>query len=240
MSAEILPEYQRGAIRPVECLKSGWGLIKGQYWLFLGIVAVGLLIGSAVPLGILLGPMMCGIYLSFFRRLRGEPISFDGLFKGFDFFGESVIATLIQIVPMMALLAPLYVVFLVGIASLAPERGSRRTVNDPSALITFLIIMGVLFLVAFLIAMAVGALFVFSYPLIVDRGLSGVNAVKTSARAVFANLGGALGLMMLNVLLGIVGALFCYVGMFFVMPVGLAAWAVAYRQVFPTNGSTGV
>lgn len=242
MSAS-LTEFNRGAIRPVECLKGGWELIKGDYWLFLGITVVGILIGSAVPLGILMGPMMCGIYLCLFHRMRGERVEFGLLFKGFDFFGESVIATLIQVVPIVVLIAPLYILFFIGMATLAPERrGGRRTVGDPSAALTFLIVMGVVFLIVMLIIMAISALFIFSYPLIVDRKLSGVNAVKTSARAILGNAGGALGLLFLNVLLSIVGLFFCYIGAFFWMPVGLAAWAVAYRQVFPPqeNFSAGI
>ncbi|MGB7924128.1 MAG: hypothetical protein WCF57_12875 [Pyrinomonadaceae bacterium] len=235
MSAS-LPEFNRGAIRPMECLRGGWELVKGDYWLFLGITVVGILVGSVVPLGILMGPMMCGIYMCYLRRMRGEQIEFGQLFKGFDYFGESVIATLIQAVPIVVLIAPIYIVFFIGMSTLAPERRSgRRTVSDPSSLITFLIVMGVVFLVVMLIIMALSVLFVFSYPLIVDRKLSGVDAVKTSARAIFGNIGGAAGLMFLNVLLGIVGLLFCYVGAFLWMPVGLAAWAIAYRQVFPAQ-----
>lgn len=231
-----MTEFNSGAIRPVECLKAGWALIKGEYWLFLGIAFVGLLIGGAVPFGILMGPMMCGIYMALLSRMRGERVEFGALFKGFDFFGESVIATIIQVVPVLVLLVPLYLVFFIGITRLAPERRSgRRTVNDPSALITFLIVMGVVFLVVMVIMIAISALFIFSYPLIADRRLSGVDAVKTSARAIFANLGGAFGLLFLNVLLGIVGMLFCYIGALFLMPVGLASWAYAYRQVFPAR-----
>ena len=238
MSAN-LPEFNRGVIRPVECLKSGWALIKDEYWLFLGMAFVAIIVGSAVPLGILMGPMMCGIYLCFLNRMRGERIEFGQLFKGFDYFGDSIIAALAHVVPMMAIIFPLYFVFLFGFAMLAPQSGSRRTVNDPTALITFLIVMGVVFLIAIFIAMAISALFMFSYPLIVDRRLSGLNAVKTSARAVLANFGGVLGLLMLNMLLGIVGVLFCYVGAIFVMPISLAAWAVAYRQVFPATQTYG-
>lgn len=242
MSAS-LTEFNRGAIRPMECLKGGWELVKGDYWLFLGITVVGILVGGAVPFGILMGPMMCGIYMCFLRRMRGEPIEFGLLFKGFDYFKESVIATLIQIVPIMVLLVPLYIVFFVGMTTLAPGgRRGRGSVNDPSAMLTFLIVMGVVFFVFMVIIMAISVLFVFSYPLIVDRKLSGVDAVKTSARAIFANLGGALGLLFLNLLLGILGLLLCYIGAFFWMPVGLAAWAVAYRQVFPAqeNFSGGI
>jgi uncharacterized membrane protein len=232
-----LQEFNRGTIRPMECLKGGWALIKGEYWLFLGITFVGFIIGGTVPLGILMGPMMCGIYLCFLRRMRGERVEFSMLFKGFDSFGDGVIAGLVQVIPVIAMFVPLYIAFMVGITMLAPERGSRRTVNDPNAMITFLIIMGVTFVVVLLFATIISMLFMFSYPLIVDRKLSGFNAVKTSARAVFGNLGGVLGLMMLNVVLGIIGMLMCYIGALFFMPIGMAAWAIAYRQVFPESQS---
>ena len=55
------------AVQPVECIKAGWELIKSQYWLFVGMTVVGIIIGSVVPLGILMGPMMCGIYLALFK-----------------------------------------------------------------------------------------------------------------------------------------------------------------------------
>ncbi|HUS09425.1 MAG TPA: hypothetical protein VMZ30_03080, partial [Pyrinomonadaceae bacterium] len=55
--------FNRNAVQPIECIKSGWDLIKSQYWLFVGMTVVGVIIGSVVPLGILMGPMMCGIYL---------------------------------------------------------------------------------------------------------------------------------------------------------------------------------
>ena len=94
--------FQRGVVQPVECLKAGWNLIRNQYWLFVGLCAVGMLIGSSVPLGILMGPMMCGLYLAFFRVRRGLPIEFGTLFKGFDYFGQSVVASLLHVIPITA------------------------------------------------------------------------------------------------------------------------------------------
>jgi hypothetical protein len=219
----------------MECLKGGWELVKGDYWLFLGITVVGILVGGAVPFGILMGPMMCGIYLCLLSRMRGERIEFGLLFKGFDFFGDALIAALVHVIPIVAILVPLGFGFSIGLTMFLPHAGARRSSYDPSALITFVITMGVVFMIACIIVMALSALFMFTYPLIVDKKLSGLDAVKTSARAVMANLGGVLGLFMLNMLLSIVGVLFCYVGAFFVMPIGIAAWAVAYRQVFPAT-----
>src|ERR1044071_9987258 len=83
--------YNRKAVDPVECIKAGWELVKPQCWLFVGMTFIAFFIGSAVPLGILMGPMMCGIYLTCFARLRREPVEFGLLFKGFDFFGPSLI-----------------------------------------------------------------------------------------------------------------------------------------------------
>lgn len=229
--------FNRGAVRPVECLQTGWNMIKGQYWLFLGITAVGLLIGSMGPMAILLGPMMCGIYLCLLARYRGETVSFELLFKGFDYFMQSLIAALIQVVPVMLLMVPLYIVYFVMFMSkMEKMRGYPRSrPPDPSEFYSIFILMGVMMLLVILVATLIGAFFIFTYPLIVDRRLTAIDALRTSARAVIGNLGGVMGLMGLSVLLGIAGMLLCYVGALLVMPVSFAAWAVAYRQVFPAQ-----
>ena len=126
MTPEI--PFRRNVVQPVECIKAGWALIKDEYWMFVGICAVGMLLASAVPLGILLGPMMCGIYMTLFKKRRGEFIEFGTLFKGFDFFGPSFVATLIHIVPIIAIVLPAYFIFYVGmILSMATQDP-----NDPN------------------------------------------------------------------------------------------------------------
>jgi uncharacterized membrane protein len=213
----------------------GWSLIKGQYWLFLGITFVGILVGSVGPMAILMGPMMCGIYLCLLARMRGEPVSFELLFKGFDYFVQSLIATLIQVLPVMLLLIPFYVIFFIMFMSKlnTPRGRSRGAPPDPAEIYPMFILMGVLVLVAILAGALIGAFFIFTYPLIVERRLAALDAIKMSFRAVMANLGGILGLMALNMLMGFAGLLLCYVGALLLMPVHYAAWAVAYRQVFP-------
>ena len=64
-------EFRTGVIKPVECLKDGWALIKDQYWLFFGISLVGILIGGTVPV-VLMGPMMVGIFLCLLQRQRQQ------------------------------------------------------------------------------------------------------------------------------------------------------------------------
>jgi uncharacterized membrane protein len=105
--------FRRKAIEPTECLKSANALIKDKYWLFVGMCLVGLLVGSAVPLGILMGPMMCGLYLTYFKKRRGELIEFGDLFKGFDYFAQSVVATLLHVIPIVIIVVPAYILFYV-------------------------------------------------------------------------------------------------------------------------------
>jgi hypothetical protein len=225
--------FNSGAVKPLECLRLGWSLIKDRYWLFLGITVVGVMVGSMGPMGIILGPMMCGIYMCLLARMRGEPVGFELLFKGFDYFAQSLIATLIQIVPMMLMFIPVYAVFFVMLTSRMPRGRTRGAPPNPAEILPIFITFGVLILVVILIGTLIGAFFIFTYPLIVDRKLAAIDAIKTSFKAVMANLSGIMGLLGLNLVFGIVGLMLCYVGAFLMMPISLAAWAVAYRQVFP-------
>lgn len=220
-------EFRVGVIAPVECLKAGWATIKDRYWLFLGITLVALLIGGAVPI-VLIGPMMCGLYLCLFAQMRNEPVQFDLMFKGFDHFVPGLVAAAIQTVPVLICVLAGDAVFIAFTFATVPQ--GRHSEGPPVVFFVGLIIF-VLF--AAIVSLIVHSLFLFAYPLIVDRKLSGWEAIKTSYHASVKNLGGVVGLVLLNGLLGVAGVLCCYVGVFFVMPVTFAAYAAAYRQVFP-------
>jgi len=87
-------------------------------------------------------------------------------------------------------------------------------------------------LVMIVLLILLSVVFTFAYPLIVDRRLSGIEAVKLSIKAALANFWRLLGLLLMTGLMGFVGVLFCYVGAFLVMPLSFAAIATAYEQVF--------
>ncbi len=223
-------DFQSVPIRPIDCLTGGFDLIRQQYWLFVGICALGVLIGSAVPFAILMGPMFCGIYLCYLTRLRGERVTFELLFKGFDYFLESLIASLILVGAMMVVFVPLYILFFVGFIGLvtSAERG-----NEDEILMGVFGMMGTLYFVILVLSILIGTFFAFVYPLIVDRGLTAVPALKTSFRAVWANLAGMFGLVLLTALMGLMGACLCYLPVFLVLPISFGATTLAYRKVFP-------
>lgn len=54
-------QFRTGVIKPVECFKEGWELIKDRYWLFFAITLVGFFLGGLVPFFIIMGALMCGI-----------------------------------------------------------------------------------------------------------------------------------------------------------------------------------
>ena len=218
--------FNSGAIAPFECLKLGWAAIKDRYWLFLGVTLVATLLGGAVPI-VLIGPMMCGLYMCLLARMRGEEIEFGMLFKGFDYFVQGLVAAAIQTGPVLVLVIAGDVIFLAFTFAVVP-RGHQE---PPPPIFWLGLTVFVIF--AVVVSMAIHAMFVFAYPLIVDRKLSGLDAIKTSFRAAMKNLGGILGLILINVGLGIVGVLLCFVGVYFVLPLSFAAYAAAYRQVFP-------
>ena len=60
-------------------------------------------------------------------------------------------------------------------------------------------------------------------------------AVKTSTKAVWANVWGLVGLALRSWLLSMLGAMCCYVGLFFLLPLTRGAPVVAYRKVFPVG-----
>jgi len=226
-------EFRRGAVEPVECLKAAWELIKDQYWLFFGLVLVGMLIAGAVPLGILMGPMMCGIFLTYFRKRKGLPIEFGTMFKGFDYFGQSIIAALLHVIPLTAVIFCAYIFLYVGmIASMFAGAAAGNDAAGPVMGLSFVLLIFLFYIIVLLAVILISIGFTFAYPLIVDRNMSGFDAVKLSFRAAFANFWRLFGLNLLGGLLGLVGVCLCFVGVYLVLPITLGASAIAYEQVF--------
>jgi hypothetical protein len=226
-------EFKVGVIEPVQCMKEGWELIKNDYWLFFGIVFVGMIIGALIPLGIGIGAMFCGIYYVLLNKMDGKPVEFGDLFKGFNYFGQGLIAMLIVVIPAVILSIFMSLsVFGVFFASMDKNGVPSDT--------TFFALWGAVLVesvVAAIFFSCLHALIMFSFPLIVDKNLSGWEAFKLSARAVRQNLSGVVGIILVETGLGFVSYLACGIGLYFTLPIMYAGVLVAYRRVFPKNNS---
>ena len=229
MTPEI--PYKRKAVDPIECIKAGWELIKPQYWLYVAMAFIAYAIGQAVPV-LLMGPMLCGFYLCLFASRRREPIEFGTLFKGFDFFGPSLVAMLLHAVPIAVIVIPTYVAFYLGLFFAA---AAQSQTESPAPVLGVFFMFFVAFVVIFVVIIMISVGFTFAFPLIVDRRLNGLNAVKLSFKAGIANFWRLLAMMLLTGIMTAVGMACCIVGMFLVLPISYAAIAAAYEQVFGLN-----
>ena len=229
------PTFQKVEIKPIELLGEAKNLMGEQYWLFVGICALGMLIAGAVPFGILLGPMMVGIYLCFIRKASGETVKFEVLFKGFDYFLESLLVALILAGIGIVIAVPLQILgfILMGVLGAATSAGDPDTAGVVAA-IGGIVSVGIwIVLVAAIVA--VMTLFAFAFPLVIDQHMKAIDAIKTSYHAVRANLMGMIGLTVVSGILSMVAALFCYLPVFLVFPLTLGANFLAYRKIFPDS-----
>ena len=217
-------QFNTGVINGVEVYKEAWNMIKDQYWLMLGITIVGIMIGGAVPI-VIIGPMICGIYLCMLDKMDGREVKFERLFKGFDFFGQSLIVAAVIMIPMFVVIFAIYIP-MIAMAIAGPRMSE-------SELIPLLIGTVIFEIVLVFVMVCFHTLLLFSFPLIADRKLGGIDSIRVSAKAVWANLGGIASLIGVGFVVAIVGYLMLCIGIYLALPLIMASSAVAYRKVFP-------
>ena len=167
-------EFTTGQIRPIECVKEGFELIKRDYWLLFAIGFVGGLIGG-VTMYIVAGAMIAGIFIAYLKVIDGKPVVFDDLWKGMKYFGQGLILILVLVVP--AVVYYLFVYFTL-VAAVFGGGAAAGEVGMMGALV----VVGIIDLVVLIVMVSFHTLLSFSFPLLVDRDLSAIDAMKVSAR----------------------------------------------------------
>jgi uncharacterized membrane protein len=239
-------DYNPGAIDAGGCVSNGWEMVKMRYGMYLGISLLTLVFIGCIPFlnYFLMGPVLGGVYYIFLRDMRGEPVEFGMMFEGFKKFVPLMLVGLIQSIP-----AIVYTIFSFGLNIAQSLQGSRGGYDPeffqssaPDLASTGFLAIGLivgLVILALWIAWAIA--FYFAIPLMMERDLSVTDAIKLSARAGFSNGGGIILLAILLGLLSLLGAIMCVVGIFLIsVPVTFAAYAIAYRQVFPYVGGNAL
>jgi hypothetical protein len=222
-------EFQRDAVNATGCVSSGWELAKQNYGLFLGIAVVAFLIAVIPLVGLfLVGPLMVGLFGVYLRAMRQEPVEFGGLFSAFNNFVPAMAAGLVYVVPEI-----IFQIIRVSlrIGGMVAESGNSDSTDALAAGLSFLsLLLGLVYLV-FMLCWRLA--FIFVFPLMAERDIGPLDALKLSVNAALANVGGLIILVLIEAGIGLLGSLACCVGFFFVLPVIYAANAFAYRQVFP-------
>lgn len=221
-------EIRSGVIKPIECAKEAFELIKSEYWLLFAIWIVGSLIGGAT-LMIAGGAMTAGTFYAYLRKIDGEKANFDDLWKGMQWFLPGLKVMLFIVVPVIVVYCVIYVPILMA-AIMGPK------LSESELMSMFIGAFAVDF-VLIILMVCFHTLLIFSFPLIVDKNLGAFKSIATSARAVFKNFGGVGGLIGVNFVLILAGYLALCVGVYLVIPIIIATNVVAYRRVFPRQNN---
>lgn len=232
-------QYLKGAIDASGCISNAWEMIKPNYWLFFGISLLAYVLIACIPClnVILIGPVMGGVYYTSFRAMRGEPIDFGMMFKGFERFVPLMVVGLVQSIPSMIYQGfDISIRFSnVGIQEILRGRGDDSTGVAIAGGYLAIILVVTVILMILMIAWAIS--FAFAIPILVENENMGpIEALKLSAGAAWSNVGGIIVLAILGFLVALVGVLALCIGVLFVLPIIFVAWAFAYRQVFPDLG----
>lgn len=175
----------------------------------------------------------CGIYVALSRRASGGAPEFGDLFAGFKFFLPCLIVALFLTLFQFILGVTMVLVgFVLGISGLGAQILAPGGRFDPSvfrALIPAFLVIGLLYII---LTFVFGVLVFFVYQLIAVRNASAIEALTQSVRAGLRNFFPLIALFIIEGLIAFAGALLCIVGIFFVIPILMAANFAAYLRVF--------
>jgi hypothetical protein len=231
-------------IRISEWLNQAWALIQ-PYWLeyVLAVLVAHLVILAAemmcvLPVLLVAGPMMGGIFVYVAKRMFGMPAQIPDIFKGFRRFADTFILGLALILPPLVFV-PLIFLPTIGTA-LAAGTGNAQMQEAMSNLTGCLGCMTAPLTVLFLVVYPIlaGTYLVFALPLVMFRGMGAVEAIRRSIEIVRPRPGEFLVFMLADLVLlwaaSFLGsALFC-VGFLILSPLAVsmvsAMQLLAYRD----------
>jgi len=227
----MTPEFSfnASAIKPVECLKQAWGLIKDDYWLLFAISLVGAMV-AGVTVYVLLGAMVCGIMGCYLKKIDGGVVKFEDLWVGMKYLVPSIPIALLFVVPIVIYFVTMFITMYSPLITIAVMGEG----NVDSSLLIGTFAVAILIDIVVAVAMTcVHSLIIFAFPLLIDRKLNAIDAIKLSARASLKNIGGIAGMIVLQFAMVILGWLIFCVGLYLIIPILTATNLVAYRKVFP-------
>lgn len=187
----------------------------------------------------IIGPLMGGIYLICIKAIRGNQVGAGDVFIGFkkSFFQLSLASAAVGLI-VQACNIPFKFAWLVKVGPILQQLQGIQAMNpaDMQALLQQLAAAFIAILPLFLICLVpmiyLQTCFLFSIPLVIDKELDFMGAMKLSWRKVNQHWWQVFGLSILAGLVSLLGVFACGVGLLFSIPVGLAALMIAYETIF--------
>ncbi len=223
--------FNSGAIRPIECVREAWAAIKSDYWMLFAVSIVGGMI-AGVTFYVLLGAMVCGIMTVYLKKIDGGEVKFDDLWAGMKYLVPSLPITLLFVIPIVVYIVAMFFTMYAPLIALAVMPEGEV---DTSVLIGTMVATIAVDVVIAVVMTCLHSLIIFAFPLMVDRGLNAIDAIKLSARSALKNAGGIGGLIVVQFGLIVLGELMLCVGIYLMIPILTATTMVAYRKVFPRH-----
>ena len=213
-------------------MKRAYRLVGDQYWMFVGVTLVGTIVASAVPFGLVAGAMAVGICLCYIQRERGGQVEFHTLFRGFDFFMESLIAFLVYFIASILVMIPFMIaifVMVIGPMIAAAGNAGNAPLALPAGTLKAILVLYPLMIFAHVL---VALPFFFTFQLIADRNLRALGAVRTSARGVAKNLGGVIWFVIVTGAITSIASMMCFLPVIPLLPILFGAIFLLYRDIF--------
>ena len=220
-----------------ECLGRSISLWTSNFLPLVGVTLLVILaecVANMIPIlglfsGLLLkGVFYGGLYYYYLGKLRGEHREVGDAFAGFKrAFVPLMVATLLTSIIVLGLglafCAPLFLFFI----KTALQGGLNHVHELPE--FSGLAIVSMLF--GFLVMLFLSVSWSFTFPLVMDRGLSPWTAMEVSRRLVARQWFRVFGVVLVGAILAVLGLLGLIIGVFFTLPLVFCAVACAYEAI---------
>lgn len=200
-------------------------LILGAF-LVLGLVGIiPFAAALTTPVSIVIsGPLMGGLWMVFIRASRGRRVEAGEAFAGFGpFFVDLLLVNLLSTVAMMVGMIPGLVPIGIGLGVLIADREADVVYGTLFGIGGFLCAVG---------GLVAWTLIGYAMALAMDRQTGFWRAMVISFQVVRRRLFRNLLLFLVTSLLGLLGYLLCFVGIFLTFPWIFAVYALAYEEQF--------
>jgi uncharacterized membrane protein len=165
-----------------------------------------------------------GLYYYYLGTMRGQPRQLGDAFAGFSkafvpLMLASLLVSVLTVVVMMPFFGPLF--FALGKAAI------NGAGSPPEFSAVTFVAMGLGMIVVIYLSIS----WIFTFPLVIDKGLGPWTAMEVSRRVVSAQWFRMFFLMILGCIVMMLGVLALIVGVFFAIPIAIGAMLFAYEDL---------
>jgi hypothetical protein len=223
------------------CISASWELVKNDFATVGGATAVLMLIQGAISLlgcipligavfGIVsivvTGPLLAGSYAFFLRAIRKQPHQIENIFDGFKVnMGQNILAYLVYKLLTIATMLPGLILIAAPFLNFLP--GGSHSISPVGLLMVFAGLV-----IAIVPAVYCSVSWIFTLPLVIDKGLGFWDAMKVSRAQVGKHFWAVFGLAIVSGLLNVLGFVLCCVGLFVTMPMTFGSMMYGYETLF--------